>query len=206
MPSTATSPTSSGITTTSDGDRHIPSSIRSDGSTRREIKIRPGYRPPEDVEIYKNRTAEAWKTRGQKTGVPGAEAVVKEEVTKSAGGDRNARRREAKRRAKAAEDEKAKPDEANYMANVNGEANSKSQGTEPKPNPDGGNETPDPTVEKEKQVRSLKKKLRQARELSDKKDQGQNLLPEQFEKVIKINELIRQLDNLGFDAEGDPKG
>lgn len=138
--------------------------------------------------------------------MPGAEAVVKEEVTKSAGGDRNARRREAKRRAKAAEDEKAKPDEANYMAKVNGEATSESQGTEPKPNPDGGNETPDPTVEKEKQVRSLKKKLRQARELSDKKDQGQNLLPEQFEKVIKIKELIRQLDNLGFDAEGDPKG
>jgi partner of Y14 and mago protein len=31
------------------------------------------------------------------------------------------------------------------------------------------------------------------------------LLPEQFEKVIKINELIRQLDALGFDAEGENK-
>ena len=105
MPSIASSPTSSGITTTSEGDRHIPSSVRPDGSTRKEIKIRPGYRPPEDVEVYKNRTAEAWKTRGQKLGVPGAETVVKEETTKGAGGDRNARRREAKRRAKAADDQ-----------------------------------------------------------------------------------------------------
>jgi hypothetical protein len=46
--------------------------------------------------------------------------------------------------------------------------------------------------------------LRQARELREKQ-KGENLLPEQFEKVIRINELIRQLDNLGFDPEGEPK-
>ena len=205
MPSIASSPTSSGITTTSEGDRHIPSSVRPDGSTRKEIKIRPGYRPPEDVEVYKNRTAEAWKTRGQKLGVPGAETVVKEETTKGAGGDRNARRREAKRRAKAADDQKEKPDEADDAAKANEEDSGKVERTGRKHKPDESNEAPDLTVEKEKQVRNLKKKLRQARELSDKKDQGQSLLPEQFEKVIKINELIRQLDNLGFYAEGDLK-
>jgi partner of Y14 and mago protein len=31
------------------------------------------------------------------------------------------------------------------------------------------------------------------------------LLPEQFEKVIRINELIRQLDTLGFTADGEKK-
>jgi partner of Y14 and mago protein len=31
------------------------------------------------------------------------------------------------------------------------------------------------------------------------------LLPEQFEKVIRISELIRQLDTLGFDAQGEKK-
>ena len=49
------------------------------------------------------------------------------------------------------------------------------------------------------------KKLRQARELKDKKEKGEGLLPEQFEKVIKINELVRQLEKLGFDAQGDKK-
>ena len=48
--------------------------------------------------------------------------------------------------------------------------------------------------------------MRQARELSDKKEKGNSLLPEQFAKVIKMNELIRQLDGLGFDAEGEKKG
>lgn len=64
----------SGILTTPDGDRHIPQSTRADGSLRKEIKIRPGYRPQEDVEVYKNRTAEAWKTKGS-GGVPGAESL-----------------------------------------------------------------------------------------------------------------------------------
>lgn len=38
-----------------------------------------------------------------------------------------------------------------------------------------------------------------------KKDGGEGLLPEQIAKVIKINELIRELDALGFDADGEPK-
>ena len=58
----------------------------------------------------------------------------------------------------------------------------------------------------EKKARNLKKKLRQARDLRDKKNQGEALLPEQLEKVIKIQELVRQLDALGFDSNGDKKG
>ena len=64
----------------------------------------------------------------------------------------------------------------------------------------------DPEVEKSKEARKLAKKLRHARELQEKKEKGGELLPDQFAKVIKINELIRQLDSLGFDAEGQRKG
>ena len=63
----------------------------------------------------------------------------------------------------------------------------------------------DSQTEKEKEAKKLAKKLRQARELKDKKEKGDTLLPEQFEKVIRINELIRQLDGLGFDANGEKK-
>ncbi|GAB7348367.1 hypothetical protein MBLNU459_g6806t1 [Dothideomycetes sp. NU459] len=176
----------SGIATTDNGERHIPSSVRPDGSVRKEIRVRPGYRPPEDVEVYKNRTAEAWKNRG-KGGVPGADVAAQDDSA-SAAVNKNAKRREARKKAAAA----AKDDTA-----TDGQ---KDQSPEPVKE-----EVLDPEAEKAKEARKLSKKLRQARDLKDKKEKGDALLPEQFEKVIKINELIRQLDNLGFDTNGEKK-
>jgi partner of Y14 and mago len=175
-----------GIKTNADGTRLIPSSVRPDGTLRKEIKVRPGYRPPEDVEVYKNRTAEAWKNRG-KGGVPGAETVDGDKSTGEGKGkdgpSKNAKRREARKRA---------------AAEGKGEDGKKEAKEEEE-------EAVDPEVEKQKEAKKLAKKLRQARELKDKKEQGTALLPEQFEKVIRINELIRQLDSLGFDLEGERK-
>lgn len=202
----------SGILTTPTGDRHIPPSTRADGSLRKEIKIRPGYRPPEDVEVYKNRTAEAWKTRGSGS-IPGADGL-KDSADATSSTGKNAKRREARKRAKAAEGEAEKGSLANEDTNMEGNWQSSIY---PKPEgtrdwrPGGPTSTQelktdvDPEAEKEKQARNLKKKLRQARELREKKDKGENLLPEQFEKVIKIQELIRQLDSLGFDSDGVKK-
>jgi partner of Y14 and mago len=208
MPPKETNSTSSGIVVdTVTGQRHVPASVRSDGSTRREIRIRPGYRPPEDIEKYKNRTAEAWRSRGS-GGVPGAEVADADETNQSGApaSSKNAKKREAKKRAKAAIDtgdgidiqnNDVKDPEPEPLKNKAGETAS----TTGPPQPDG---VVTPEAEKEKKVRSLKKKLRQARELRDKKDKGESLLPEQFEKAIKVNELIRQLETLGFDADGEP--
>ncbi|KAK5168843.1 uncharacterized protein LTR77_006152 [Saxophila tyrrhenica] len=188
--------TNSGIRQTSNGESVIPSSTRADGSVRKEIRVKPGYKPPEDVEVYKNRTAEAWKNRG-KGGVPGAETVTSQ-PTLSAAANKNAKRREARKKAGAAAvDGKTGDGEdgdgIKAVDGVTGETNGKT--SEPK------QEEIDPEAEKAKEARKLAKKLRQARELQEKKDQGSSLLPEQLEKVIKINELVRQLDGLGFDAE-----
>ena len=208
-PSPSQSPNScSGILTTPTGDRHIPPSTRADGSLRKEIKIRPGYRPPEDVEIYKNRTAEAWKTKGD-GGVPGAEGLKDLEDGKSVTG-KNAKRREARKRAKAAEAESLVDGNAQLAHRRRSSTDSKPEGKSDLGA--GGPAAPgeleadvNPEAEREKQARNLKKKLRQARELREKKDKGDHLLPEQFEKVIKIQELIRQLDSLGFDSDGAKK-
>jgi len=180
-------PTASGIVTDETGERHIPESKRADGSTRKAIKIRPGYRPPEDVEVYKNRTAENFRNRG-KGPVPGAEGLKDDKPAQasSATANKNAKRREARKKAKAAEAE--------------GQEQEQAAATEPVKE-----EMVDPEVEKEKKVRTLKKKLRQAKELKEKKETGGSLLPEQIAKVIKINELVRELEALGFDAEGEPK-
>ncbi|KAK4105623.1 hypothetical protein N658DRAFT_416564 [Parathielavia hyrcaniae] len=177
-------PSASGIVTDeTSGERHIPESQRADGSTRKAIKIRPGYRPPEDVEVYKNRTAETFRTRG-KGPVPGAEGLKDDKLAQpsSAAANKNAKRREARKKAKAA-----------------------GESTEDAPAEEGKKEELDPEAENEKKVRTLKKKLRQAKELKEKKEGGGALLPEQIAKVIKINELIRELDALGFDSEGEPK-
>lgn len=181
--------TNSGITTDeASGERHIPESIRADGSTRKAIKIRPGYQPPEDVQVYKNRTAEAFRERGKRVGIPGAAGLQEEKTEQSsAASNKNAKRREARKKAKA-DGGDVKADTAAATKDAESKA-----------------EEVDPEVEREKKARSLKKKLKQAKELKQKKDGGEGLLPEQIAKVIKINELIRELDALGFDAEGEPK-
>ena len=195
MPSVETPAISkAGITTSATGERHIPSSVRPDGSVRKEIRVRPGYRPPEDVEVYKNRTAEGFRNRG-KAGVPGAEGPKSEEKpsTSSPAANKNAKRREARKKAAAAGDdgkeEEAKPTESKEKETAKSEPE----------------KVVDPEAEKEKEARKLMKKLRQARDLKDKKENGDKLLPEQFEKVIKISELIRQLEGLGFNQQGEKK-
>ncbi|KAB8249845.1 hypothetical protein BDV35DRAFT_122691 [Aspergillus flavus] len=210
---TAMASTNSGITTdAATGERYIPSSVRADGSKRREIRVRPGYRPPEDVELYKNRAAQAWKNRGN-TGVPGAESLKNENEspakTGTAASNKNAKRREAKKKAKAAQEGTGTTEGKNVNEIDNWRAPAsgadKKQSNGPDKATGGSEETVDLEAENEKKARNLKKKLRQARDLRDKKNQGEALLPEQLEKVIKIQELIRQLDALGFDSNGDKK-
>ncbi|RPA95901.1 hypothetical protein L873DRAFT_1284800 [Choiromyces venosus 120613-1] len=200
------SPTKSGITLTTDGQRVIPSSVRPDGSTRREIRVRPGYRPPEDVEVYKNRTAEAWKNRGS-GGVPGASSLSDDDKKQPVGAsaaNKNAKRKAARKRAK--EKEATGQPETDGRATESDEKINKSQKDDPpsttpaagdsKPEQANTEQTPD---EKEKLAKAIRKKIRQANELKIRKEVGESLLPEQLEKVIKLQELTRQLSALGFD-------
>lgn len=197
----SSSASNSGVRRLSTGESVIPASTRADGSVRKEIRVKPGYKPPEDVEVYKNRTAEAWKNRG-KGGVPGAlvVGVEEKEAPHKAAANKNAKRREARKRAAAAGTGEEYDEGVESHTVENGDA-PKTNGAVAESIP----EEVDPEAEKAKEARKLAKKLRQARELKEKKDKGDNLLPEQFAKVIKINELIRQLDNMGFDAEGEMK-
>ena len=184
MPSEPAS--NAGIVTDRSGERHIPESVRADGTTRKAIKVKPGYRPPEDVEVYKNRTAKSFQERKERVGIPGASGL-KDEKEGSAAANKNAKRREARKKAKANEDE--------------ADGKSAAQTEEVKQQ----EAAVDPEVEKEKKARNLKKKLKQAKELKDRKEEGQSLLPEQIAKIVKINELVRELEALGFDSEGAPK-
>ncbi|KAF8250714.1 hypothetical protein K440DRAFT_653525 [Wilcoxina mikolae CBS 423.85] len=196
-PERPTTPSKAGITVTADGQRIIPSSVRADGSARREIRVRPGYLPPEDVEVYKNRNAEAWKNRGS-GGVPGAAPVVKPDISKTDANSRNAKRNAARKKAK---EEKEKGEKEKEKGEKEGEPTPKSSESPVKvPTPAEEPGSAEATAEDtEKLAKAIRKKIRQAGELKTRKDGGESLLPEQLAKVIKMNELVRQLNALGFD-------
>lgn len=143
--------------------------------------MRPGYLPPEDVEVYKNSRAEAWKNRGS-CGVPGAEPVVKQDAAKlEAARVKNAKKKERKK-AKKEDDEDVKEEVKETAPPAASSRNA-------------ADATPE---EKEKLAKAIRKKIRQANDLKTRKDDGESLLPEQLEKVIKMSELMRQLNALGF--------
>ncbi|OBT80263.1 hypothetical protein VF21_00629 [Pseudogymnoascus sp. 05NY08] len=62
QPSSQTS--NSGIITSEAGLRFVPRSVRSSGTVRNELNIRPGYVPPEDKEVYKVRRGRSGSAEG----------------------------------------------------------------------------------------------------------------------------------------------
>ncbi|KHJ35330.1 putative rna binding protein pym [Erysiphe necator] len=180
-----------GIVESKTGERHIPSSIRADGTKRKEIKIRPGYKPIEDIEVYRNRYAQSYKSLDSKE-VPGTQGL---EETKSPSLviNKNAKKRAAKKKSKTREENLQDGPcikEAGQMTQDSYEFGIATEKT---------HEALE--IEREKKTRSLKKKLKQARELEDKKKNGSNLLPEQVTKILRINELIRELNVLELQSK-----
>ena len=98
-----------------------------------------------------------------------------------------ARRREARKKAKALE-----------------ESSKNLREIEEKDGGDTAKEVVDPEMQRQKKGKTLKK-LEQLQELKGKKERGVALLPEQLAKVTKPDELIRELGLLGFKTEGLPK-
>ena len=196
--STANSTTKSGIETSADGASFIPSSKRADGSTRKEIRVRPGYRPPEDVETYKNRSAEAWKSRGS-GGVPGAETVGTANGNLEAK-SKNAKRREAARK-KAQENAE---DETALTSAMESQSIAEQEKLKDWRDPSKLVENPQAVVDEEadrqKKIRNLVKKLKAVRDLKQKKVGGEKLSHDQLMKIGKESELVRDLQKLDYDG------
>lgn len=189
-----------GIETAADGASYIPSSKRPDGSTRKEIRVRPGYRPPEDVETYKNRSAEAWKNRGN-GGVPGADPPTS---TKDEGPakSKNAKRREAARkRAGAADTPENDLADALQDTSLLDEQKKKQDWRDPTNLATSMQKSPKvEDEEKQKKIRNQLKKLKAVRELKEKKTAGEKLSPDQLMKISKEGEILRDLKKLGHDG------
>ncbi|KAK6533628.1 hypothetical protein TWF694_002563 [Orbilia ellipsospora] len=191
--------TTSGIQTLASGSRIIPSSVRADGSTRPERRVKPGFTPAEDIAKYQNRTAEAWRNRGT-GGVPGATEVPGAGPSEKSGGAKKKRSRKKKGTGAGGDDEKDDEGEEGVDVPVdNAKAPEAEQSFEQK--------TADDTAaaaaaDTEKKAKGLQKKIRQAQELKSRKDKGETLLPEQLDKALRLGELIRDLEKLGIKYEG----
>jgi partner of Y14 and mago len=200
-PDSITSSSKSGIKTTADGGSYIPSSKRADGSTRKEIKVRPGYKPPEDVETYKNRNAESWKNRG-KGGVPGAEPVSlanDDSVSKS----KNAKRREAARRKAAETTTEDLDDEitsAMQKTGISAEEKRTPGLRDAAQSATNEQNQGEADADQQKKIRNQLKKLRAVRELREKRAAGEKLSPDQIMKIGKESELLRDLKKMGYDG------
>jgi partner of Y14 and mago len=191
-------PTKSGIQTGSDGASFVPSSTRPDGSTRKEIKVRPGYRPPEDVETYKNQSAKSWKNRGA-GGVPGADPTPRS--ADSEGKSKNAKRREAARK-KANTEDSQDSELASVMekSRIEDEEKVKEAWRSPDKLATNQAQPDDADAERQKKIRNTLKKLKALRELKEKKSQGEKLSHDQLMKIGKESELVRDLNKLAYDG------
>lgn len=186
-------PASSGIRTTADGQSIIPSSKRADGSTRKEIKVRPGYKPPEDVETYKSRSAEGWRNKSSL--VPGTEeSRSNEQETDSK--SKNARRREAARKKKEQESGQEVDDELGEMNNMK----LQDELTENVTEATAASAVEAENAEKQKKIRNHLKKLKAVRELKAKKTAGEKLSADQLIKISKEQEIVRDLVKLEYDG------
>ncbi|KAJ9658878.1 hypothetical protein H2198_003448 [Neophaeococcomyces mojaviensis] len=186
---------SSGIQTSADGQAFIPSSKRADGTTRKEIRIRPGYKPAEDVEKYKSRNVEAWRSRDA-SGVPGADTAAddKHEVE---GKSKNAKRREAARRKKELESEQALDDVQESVANLQVNGNdqiARELGSHV------DDQEQDMDAERQKKIRNQLKKLKAVKELKAKKAAGEKLTADQLIKISKEGELMKDLTKLHYEG------
>ncbi|KAF9948619.1 hypothetical protein BGZ72_009496 [Mortierella alpina] len=170
--------------------RVIPMTRRPDGTYRKERKVRPGYTPPEDVAKYTNQVLDS--IRPAPTPSPLASTASSTPKTKT-------QLKNDKRKAKR-KDEAAAADMGSATSGSVFKAESAAQKNESKdtdtPSADPASATTATAVDPEKKLRALNKKLRQVEQLKERQDKGEVMLPEQLEKITKMDELLAQIAEL----------
>ncbi|KAK4698845.1 partner of Y14 and mago, partial [Phenoliferia sp. Uapishka_3] len=196
-----------------DGTRVVQGSRRPDGTFRKELKIRPGFTPEEDVTRYRTtRAAEAdarAAVKGRVVGLaPSAVQAAVSGMGMSKAQKKNLKRKEKKREDGAEEvessdeegGEKAKEVADDWDSEGEEAPVAKKEPTPPPPPPP----APAPVIEESKRVKALKKKLRQAESLRERETLGLYLPPAEREKIKTIPSLEEELAKMTLgDAEGE---
>ncbi|KAG0067051.1 hypothetical protein BGZ89_006555 [Linnemannia elongata] len=172
-------------------ERVIPMTRRPDGTFRKERKIRPGYTPPEDVAKYTNRVLESVRPTPPPPAAPAADSTPKSK----------AQLKNDKRKAKRKEEAVA-AELAGYPTATNNNATPKSTATVTDSTAAAATDSTEAAatgpVDPEKKLRALNKKLRQVEQLKERQAKGETMLPEQIEKIDKMDDLLAQIAELSL--------
>ncbi|KAL8276105.1 hypothetical protein RQP46_011487 [Phenoliferia psychrophenolica] len=218
LPHTLIKPASASGIIDKDGTRVVQGSRRPDGTYRKELKIRPGFTPEEDVTRYRTtRAAEAEARAAIKGRVPGlAPNAVAAALTGMSKAQKKNSRRKEKRRGEDGEEIVSEDEEGGTAAKEvaddwdDGEddesAPKSTKVVQPvvvaTPPP-----APAPVIEESKVIKALKKKLRQAEALKERETLGLYLPPAEREKIKTIPSIEEELARmtLGEKKDGDVK-
>ncbi|CAI8591500.1 unnamed protein product [Vicia faba] len=192
-----------------DGERIIASTRRPDGTLRKEIRIRPGYVPPDEVAIYQPKPALMRKEMASHIGPPPGYDPQLDSKPKTKAVKRNERKKEKKRlqvketNLESTVVEDSIKQEAVVVENavhsltsqinelaVSGDSSVLVTPTINSP------EASEPQ-DLDKRIRALKKKIRLTEALQEKTGE-QDLKPEQLEKLAKLEgwrKELKQLEN-----------
>ncbi|KAF9988022.1 hypothetical protein BGZ75_010156 [Mortierella antarctica] len=171
--------------------RVIPMTRRPDGTYRKERKVRPGYTPPEDVAKYTNQVLDSIRPAPTPSPLTSAASITSKTKTQLKNDKRKAKRKDE---AAAADAGNATPGSAPKVETAAQMSESKDVDA-PSAEP---STTPATAVDPEKKLRALNKKLRQVEQLKERQDKGETMLPEQLEKITKMDELLAQIAELSM--------
>ncbi|KAJ1560797.1 hypothetical protein HK405_005930, partial [Cladochytrium tenue] len=168
----------------------IPASRRPDGSMRKEIRVRPGYVPQDEVARYSNSRLDAAKRVNLPAGVvPGMSAATASRSAESAKATRNGEGSATPRRQPAQQKQKQQQQQQRQQPQRQQDG-SKATTTAPANGPSGtststvaSGATAESVPVMEQRLKNLGRKLRAIRELAEK-DIG-SLPPEQKEKLAR---------------------
>ncbi|KAM0752499.1 hypothetical protein T439DRAFT_379548 [Meredithblackwellia eburnea MCA 4105] len=221
----------SGITEKNNGDRVVERSRRPDGTFRKEIKIRPGFTPEEDVKRYRSQRMADDEARASTKGrIPGLAPAAAVQAALNGMGMSKAQKKNAKRKEKRkegagededgeeetpdswdADEEGSKPATAANGEKVEPSVTSNSL-PPPSPTTEAATATPPPppppapVVEDSKRVKAIKKKIRQAELLKERETLGLYLPPAERAKILTIPDLEAELAKLSVSEKEAEQG
>ena len=186
---------------------YIPKSQRSDGSWRKERKVKEGYVPPDEVPVYKT------KQRVERETFPKYPAGISEEDMVTAKQKTKSQKKNEKRREKKKQETLEIPQEVEDVSKIQSEDTCHPRAVETVARAlqevEICNEGVEPTVEesdgkeKLKRVRQLRKKLKQIDDLQSRINSGELATPDadQVAKLSRRDDLVEELLSLGVDYD-----
>ncbi|XP_061337212.1 partner of Y14 and mago isoform X2 [Gastrolobium bilobum] len=186
--------------TLKEGERILAPTRRPDGTLRKPIRIRAGYVPQEEVAIYQPKPALLRKELASHAGPPGYDPEL-DPKPKTKAVKRNERKKEKRLQASLEKEKSSEPSSSDHTSeSVHSLASQMNElavsGNSSIVTPDAdsveGSEPIGSGQDIEKRIRALKKKIRLTEALQQK-TAGQDMKPEQLEKLAKLEDWRKEL-------------